>query len=86
MGGSNQVDTFPAESLYYALFCARGQVAQLVERGPEKAGVGGSNPSLATNNPRELAADLRGLNADLKETKGMLKILACLLQIRVSSA
>ena len=25
-----------------------GQVAQLVERGPEKAGVGGSNPSLAT--------------------------------------
>ena len=27
-----------------------GQVAQLVERGPEKAGVGGSIPSLATNN------------------------------------
>jgi hypothetical protein len=26
----------------------RGQVAQLVERGPEKAGVGGSIPSLAT--------------------------------------
>jgi hypothetical protein len=26
-----------------------GQVAQLVERGPEKAGVGGSIPSLATN-------------------------------------
>ena len=25
-----------------------GQIAQLVERGPEKAGVGGSNPSLAT--------------------------------------
>ncbi len=25
-----------------------GQVAQLVERGPEKAGVGGSTPSLAT--------------------------------------
>ena len=25
-----------------------GQVAQLVERGPEKAGVGGSIPSLAT--------------------------------------
>ena len=25
-----------------------GQVAQLVERGPEKAGVGGSSPSLAT--------------------------------------
>ncbi len=27
---------------------ADGQVAQLVERGPEKAGVGGSSPSLAT--------------------------------------
>jgi hypothetical protein len=27
-----------------------GQVAQLVERGPEKAGVGGSIPSLATTN------------------------------------
>ena len=27
---------------------ARGQVAQLVERSPEKAGVGGSIPSLAT--------------------------------------
>jgi hypothetical protein len=28
-----------------------GQVAQLVERGPEKAGVGGSIPSLATKLP-----------------------------------
>lgn len=28
-----------------------GQVAQLVERSPEKAGVGGSNPSLATISP-----------------------------------
>jgi hypothetical protein len=27
----------------------RGQVAQVVERSPEKAGVGGSTPSLATN-------------------------------------
>ena len=37
--------------LYYALFSKPpGQVAQLVERGPEKAGVGGSIPSLATNN------------------------------------
>ncbi len=26
----------------------RGQVAQVVERSPEKAGVGGSTPSLAT--------------------------------------
>ena len=32
------------------LFASSGQVAQLVERGPEKAGVGGSIPSLATNN------------------------------------
>jgi hypothetical protein len=30
------------------VFCACGQVAQLVERSPEKAGVGGSTPSLAT--------------------------------------
>ena len=29
-------------------FLPNGQVAQLVERGPEKAGVGGSIPSLAT--------------------------------------
>lgn len=29
---------------------ARGQVAQVVERSPEKAGVGGSSPSLATIN------------------------------------
>ena len=34
-------------SIYYA-FLPSGQVAQLVERGPEKAGVGGSIPSLAT--------------------------------------
>ena len=31
-----------------------GQVAQLVERGPEKAGVGGSIPSLATKNPSKI--------------------------------
>src|SRR5437879_5777332 len=30
-----------------------GQVAQSVERGPEKAGVGGSIPSLATNKTGE---------------------------------
>jgi hypothetical protein len=34
-------------------FLPNGQVAQLVERGPEKAGVGGSIPSLATTNDRE---------------------------------
>ena len=42
--------------LYYALFPKpSGQVAQLVERGPEKAGVGGSIPSLATINFNNLA-------------------------------
>ena len=38
------VGSYTAKSLH-----AIGQVAQLVERGPEKAGVGGSIPSLATN-------------------------------------
>ena len=32
----------------------RGQVAQVVERSPEKAGVGGSTPSLATIIPKHL--------------------------------
>src|SRR5579863_4177491 len=32
-----------------------GQVAQVVERSPEKAGVGGSTPSLATIIPMDLA-------------------------------
>ena len=41
------VGSYTAKSLH-----AIGQVAQLVERGPEKAGVGGSNPSLATIYPR----------------------------------
>ena len=36
-------------------FLPNGQVAQLVERGPEKAGVGGSIPSLATINFNNLA-------------------------------
>ena len=34
----------------------RGQVAQVVERSPEKAGVGGSTPSLATIIPKDLGA------------------------------
>ena len=38
------VASYTAKSLH-----AIGQVAQSVERGPEKAGVGGSIPSLATN-------------------------------------
>ena len=33
-----------------------GQVAQVVERSPEKAGVGGSTPSLATIITKDLAA------------------------------
>lgn len=28
--------------------CYQGQIAQLVEHGPEKAGVGGSSPPLST--------------------------------------
>src|SRR5215831_13809130 len=42
-----------------------GQVAQVVERSPEKAGVGGSTPSLATiksiSCPQSLKANLRAL-------------------------
>jgi hypothetical protein len=34
----------------------RGQVAQVVERSPEKAGVGGSTPSLATISSVHLVA------------------------------
>ena len=42
------VGSYTAQSLH-----AIGQVAQLVERGPEKAGVGGSIPSLATTSPTQ---------------------------------
>jgi hypothetical protein len=38
-----------------------GQVAQVVERSPEKAGVGGSTPSLATIIPKNLGAFTRFL-------------------------
>ena len=41
-------DTLPSPSYTANSSIAIGQVAQLVERGPEKAGVGGSIPSLAT--------------------------------------
>jgi hypothetical protein len=51
--GTRRFDTQDS-TLYTAFFSAsdvrvnvHGQVAQLVERGPEKAGVGGSIPSLA---------------------------------------
>ena len=37
----------------------RGQVAQVVERSPEKAGVGGSTPSLATIILKYLAENWR---------------------------
>ena len=43
--------SYTAQSLH-----AIGQVAQLVERGPEKAGVGGSIPSLATISFNDLAS------------------------------
>ena len=42
------VDRLPTRFLYCEVLIRYGQVAQLVERGPEKAGVGGSIPSLAT--------------------------------------
>ena len=48
-------DSFAYGSLYFAVFFQPGQVAQLVERGPEKAGVGGSIPSLATTPFNNLA-------------------------------
>ena len=47
-GVDTAFDTSAFAFLYYAVFFQPGQVAQLVERGPEKAGVGGSIPSLAT--------------------------------------
>jgi hypothetical protein len=44
----SQVDSYLPYSYTTPSFPPSGQVAQLVERGPEKAGVGGSIPSLAT--------------------------------------
>ena len=57
---SGEVDSYFAKYLYYAVFFQPGQVAQLVERGPEKAGVGGSIPSLATNPFNNLAMARNG--------------------------
>ena len=37
-----------ARAVFVRIMFVSGQVAQLVERSPEKAGVGGSIPSLAT--------------------------------------
>ena len=44
----------------------RGQVAQVVERSPEKAGVGGSTPSLATIIPKNLAAKSRNFQPTIQ--------------------
>jgi hypothetical protein len=44
----NQREANTARSLADSGILRSGQVAQVVERSPEKAGVGGSTPSLAT--------------------------------------
>jgi hypothetical protein len=41
------------------MYALSGQVAQVVERSPEKAGVGGSTPSLATIILKNLVAKSR---------------------------
>jgi hypothetical protein len=46
--GLNRVGKVDGIVLPLVSFGERGQVAQVVERSPEKAGVGGSTPSLAT--------------------------------------
>ena len=51
--GSN--GTRPTANRLVAVRIRSGQVAQVVERSPEKAGVGGSTPSLATIIPKNLA-------------------------------
>jgi DNA-binding transcriptional regulator YhcF (GntR family) len=45
-----------------------GQVAQVVERSPEKAGVGGSTPSLATINLKNLVAQSRNSQPTIQPT------------------
>src|SRR6266446_1109596 len=52
---SGRFDSVRRRFLYCKVLTRQGQVAQLVERGPEKAGVGGSIPSLATINFNNLA-------------------------------
>jgi hypothetical protein len=44
----NRPETWYTENSHREALPKDGQVAQLVERSPEKAGVGGSIPSLAT--------------------------------------
>jgi hypothetical protein len=66
------VDSYPNLFLYYALFRQKsGQVAQLVERGPEKAGVGGSIPSLAKPIFNNLQATGRDWKHKLAETANL---------------
>ena len=43
-----------------------GQVAQVVERSPEKAGVGGSTPSLATIIPKNLEEQNRNFQPTIQ--------------------
>ena len=50
-----------ARTILHVRCCACGQVAQMVERGPEKAGVGGSIPSLATIESSIYGASISGL-------------------------
>ena len=53
---STKFDSVRRRFLYSNVLTRHGQVAQLVERGPEKAGVGGSIPSLATISFNNLAS------------------------------
>ena len=71
--------SYTAQSLH-----AIGQVAQLVERGPEKAGVGGSIPSLATTklNPLQLKNRVKFLARTIRAHRfAFFSLLASLVQI-----
>jgi hypothetical protein len=72
--------SYTAQSLH-----AIGQVAQLVERGPEKAGVGGSIPSLATilfNNLASLKTRVRISRAyNTRTSTSLFSLLASLVRL-----
>src|ERR1039458_7255219 len=57
-----------AAASFLCALARRGQVAQLVERSPEKAGVGGSTPSLATIISKDLAAQSRNFQPTVQPT------------------
>src|SRR5687768_18239257 len=57
-----------------------GQVAQLVERGPEKAGVGGSIPSLATTNSSK--STIGNLNTETRGSRLLRAHRVCKLELR----